>query len=362
MSARRDYSSESDHEATAAEASLWLAKRDRGLTPAEQDEYLRWLGADPGHAEVVRRHAAALERMMQLYEWQPGQSAEANPDLFAPSRRSSWWRWSIPLAAAASIAVAAIVWLSADDNGIDGHSSVTLLQINERQTLSDGSVVELKDGSRLELNFSGDARQVTLFGEAHFTVAKSSMPFVVHAGGVSVRAVGTAFNVRASTDLVDVLVTEGRVAVGRDIGGITKSTGPDAALEEPTGGGGLVASAASPEDLETFLVAGQLAVVDMDVSELPQIRNVTSEEIEMALSWKAPRLQFLETPLSIAVEEFNRRNRKQLVLGQRDLAAIPIGGTFRVDNIDGFVRLLEITLDIRATRRGDHELVLTRGR
>jgi len=359
MPAKRDQSPESEREAIAAEASLWLAKRDRGLTAAEQDEYLRWLGADSRHAEVVQQHAAALERMMQLYEWQPGQSVEANPDLFAPPRRStSWWRWSVPVAAAATITLAAIMWRSGDTHRLDGRSSVAVLQINERQTLSDGSVVELKDGSRLEFAFSEDERRVTLTGEAHFTVAKSPVPFVVRAGGISVRAVGTAFNVRTSTDVVDVLVTEGRVALAREFREGDHGAENHADLEDPA----VAASAISLGRTETFLVAGQQAVVALDVSELPQIRNVTSEEIETALSWKAPRLQFIETPLSIAIEEFNRRNRMQLVLGQGDLAAIPIGGTFRVDNLDGFVRLLEITLDIRATRRGDQELVLTRGR
>ena len=53
-------------------------------------------------------------------------------------------------------------------------------------------------------------------GEAYFTVAKNpGRPFVVAAGGVGVRAVGTAFNVRLDSDAVEVLVTEGRVQVSR---------------------------------------------------------------------------------------------------------------------------------------------------
>jgi ferric-dicitrate binding protein FerR (iron transport regulator) len=39
-----------------------------------------------------------------------------------------------------------------------------------------------------------------------------------------------------------------------------------------------------------------------------------------------------------------------------------IGGTFRPDNVEGFVRLLETTLDVRSDRRGDHETVLRRRR
>jgi transmembrane sensor len=346
MSARHQRSPESEREAIAEQASLWLAKRDRGLTPAEQDEYLRWLGADPRHAEAVQQHAAALERMMQLYEWQPGQSADANPDLFAPAKpRSRWLGWVTGLAAAAVLSVGIFVWPEHPVPATPGHASVAVLRVSDQQVLPDGSVVALKDGSRLSVAFTGGERRVRLTGEAHFTVAKSAVPFVVEAGAVAVRAVGTAFNVRTLLGEVDVLVTEGRVAVAT---ARTEETGLDTGRVEAS------------VTHETFLEAGEQAIVTPNAET--EVRRVTMEQIEEVLAWKATRLQFVETPLAVAVAEFNRRNHVRLVLGQQELADIPIGGTFRVDNLEGFVRLLDITLDIRAARRGEQEIVLTRGR
>ena len=81
-----------DPDLVAREAADWLARRDRGLTPEEQDAFMQWLAADPAHAGVLRQHAAAFERMMTLYEWQPGQSTAPNPDLFSPPRRLRWQR------------------------------------------------------------------------------------------------------------------------------------------------------------------------------------------------------------------------------------------------------------------------------
>jgi transmembrane sensor len=346
MSARPHKSPESERAAIAEQASLWLAKRDRGLKPAEQDEYLRWLGADPRHAEAVQQHAAALERMMQLYEWQPGQSAEANPDLFAPARsRFRWMGWATGLAAAATLAVGLFVWQERPEPTNSVHASVSVLRVSDQQVLPDGSVVVMKDGSRLSQAFTEGERRVRLTGEAHFTVAKSPVPFVVEAGVVAVRAVGTAFNVRTTAGEVDVLVTEGRVAVATSR---TEEGVPET-----------VATKLSTVS-ETFLEAGEQAIVVPDAET--QVRRVTVDQIEEALAWKATRLQFVETPLAVAIAEFNRRNDVQIVLSQRELADIPIGGTFRVDNLDGFVRLLDITLDIQATRRGEQEIVLTRGR
>jgi transmembrane sensor len=111
-----------------------------------------------------------------------------------------------------------------------------------------------------------------------------------------------------------------------------------------------------------LLKAGQRAVVSVSATTPPQVSDLSGSEIAEALDWQAPRLQFLETPLALAIAEFNARNRTQLVLGQSGLGVIPIGGTFRVDNIDGFVRLLELTLDIRAGPRTGDEIVLVRSR
>ena len=56
------------------------------------------------------QHAAAFERMMHLYEWQPWHTTEGNPDLFAPRRRVRWWLWaaSVVLAAAAAVGLSFI--------------------------------------------------------------------------------------------------------------------------------------------------------------------------------------------------------------------------------------------------------------
>ncbi len=330
-------------QALAEQASLWLARRDRGLTPAEQDDYMQWIVADPRHAEAMMQHAAAFERMMHLYEWQPWHTTEGNPDLFAPRRRMRWWPWaaSVVLAAAAAVGLSFIYsWHAPAAPAVTSY-----LQVNERLALPDGSRVELKDGSRIVVQYSDRERRVKLAGgEAQFSVWKdATRPFVVEAGGIEVRAVGTVFNVRLEDRTVAVLVTEGRVKVNRE---------PPAATS-----GGSVA--------EVMLAAGEQTAVPLAVDAVqaaPVVVPATSEQISQSLAWQTPRLQFWETPLAEAVAEFNRLNRFQIVIGDAELGGRLIGGTFRPDNVEGFVRLLETTLDVRSDRRGDHETVLRRRR
>ncbi|MFD2036234.1 FecR family protein [Belliella marina] len=65
--------------------------------------------------------------------------------------------------------------------------------------LGDGTEVWLNSGSVFEYpsDFNVDSRNVKLQGEAFFEVAKSGSPFVVDAGDIDLRVLGTSFNVRA---------------------------------------------------------------------------------------------------------------------------------------------------------------------
>ncbi|SDS05125.1 FecR domain-containing protein [Opitutus sp. GAS368] len=332
--------------AIADKAAAWLARRDRGLSPAEQDEYLQWLGADPRHTEAVTQHAAALERMMQLYEWQPGHDTEPNPDLFAVPRRRTWL-WSSALAAAAAIAVI-LAWQQPwrETRPMMALTPRSYLHVNERLALPDGSRVELKDGTKVVVQYSERERRVKLTGgEAHFTVWKdASRPFIVDAAGVEVRAVGTAFNVRLEEKSVEVLVTEGRVKVAATP---EQMAGDLASLPEISQGER--ATVALPDPAAAMTPA------------VPVVAPVTAEEISQELAWQAPWLQFYETPLADAVAEFNRLNQQQIVIADPELRKRRIDGTFRPDNVEGFVRLLTTTLDIRAETNADGQTVLRSG-
>lgn len=89
--------------------------------------------------------------------------------------------------------------------------------------LPDGSTVLLNEKSELSYNYnlsSGQGlREVYLTGEGYFDIHHdSSRPFLVHIGDLTVRVLGTAFNVRAYSgdNEVQIAVTRGKVEVSRD--------------------------------------------------------------------------------------------------------------------------------------------------
>ncbi|WP_276482009.1 FecR family protein [Paraflavitalea pollutisoli] len=69
-----------------------------------------------------------------------------------------------------------------------------------RTLLPDGSTVWLNAGSSITYDpaFTGNAREVTLQGEGYFDIVKQAgKPFIVHAGDINIRVLGTAFNVKS---------------------------------------------------------------------------------------------------------------------------------------------------------------------
>jgi transmembrane sensor len=234
---------------------------------------------------------------------------------------------------AASLVLAGGVWFAARERwqAAAPPTYATTVDGYERVALADGSSLELNAASEVGVHFSPAERRVRLVrGEAHFTVAKDpARPFVVEAGNIAVRAVGTAFNVRLDERAVEVLVTEGRVAVAAPA---------DERRPVPA------APAAQLAASERIVVAHSGGV-----AARPEVERVDPAALRAALAWQERRLVFVDTPLAEALAQFNRRNRVQLELADADLATLPIGGSFRAENVDAFVRLLvsggEITVE-----------------
>ncbi len=347
-----------------AAAAQWLARRDRRLTPAEQDEYLQWLRQDPRHPAAIARLEKTWVALEALARWRPDHSAVPNPDLLAPPRRFRRHGRALLLAAAAALALAGYFWRPAPAAVAAPRVTAIIHPAPARQTLPDGSVVELNQGARIEVRFTPGERHVQLVrGEAHFTVAKNpDRPFFVDTDKVSVRAVGTAFNVMLARNEVAVLVTEGKVQV-LEHSPLDAKASPRfmrlIALRRPIV---LVGGQRTVVRLETEPAPREAASGPVAAPAAPVVQDVTPAEIERALSWQGMRLEFVDMPLGDVVAEFNRFNRQHLVVRDPDTAAILVGGNFRADNVDGFVRLLEAGFDVQTEPQGGNHLLLRRKR
>lgn len=228
-------------------------------------------------------------------------------------------------------------------------SNALQVSLPRQEVLPDGSRVELRDDARIEIDFSGPQRRVTLLsGEAHFSVEKDpARPFVVHAVGVEVRAVGTAFAVEMASRGVEVLVTEGRVAVDHVAAEVA------------------VVPQAAPLAL---IAAGQGTVIEPRAAgetappPPPPVAAIDETALAERLSWRVPRLELSGTPLEIAVRAFNEHSKVKLVIGDSSLARLRVSGIVRADQADALVSLLAANFDVIAERQGSEVVRLRRAR
>lgn len=344
-----------DHRQIERQAAQWLARRDAGnWTPALQAALDGWLDANLAHRVAFLRLEAAWEEAARLrtlvasgHEGRaPARGAWAQSPYFASlgdyrrarhnARRAERRRRHWPLAgiAASLLVIAALLggmaWRA--QTRVERASWTTGVGAQQVVRLPDGSTATLDAMTELRTAFSLRTRNLELVrGEAFFDVAHDAdRPFVVHADDYHVIAVGTRFDVRRDDPgHLRVVVTRGLVRL------------------QPTG------EATRPPSL---LPAGSIALVaDGDLT----ITHVPLDEARERLSWRDGHAVFHGTPLAEALREFNRYNARQIVLDDPALGELRVGGNFRLDNGEAFVRLMQQVFPLRAAQDGNR-IVLSR--
>ncbi|QJU58317.1 hypothetical protein HL653_11450 [Sphingomonas sp. AP4-R1] len=318
-------------DAIDAAAADWAARIDRGALHEADDVALdAWLAGDIrrvgalARAEAVMARAEAARALGTGYD--PAafsavqQSVADQPIGRRISRRHVLRAGGAALAASGVGALGLSLFRPAQ-------SFATAIGEMRRVTLADGSIVILNTASDITVHLSDTKRAITVSrGEVLFEVAKdATRPFIVTAGPMQVRAVGTAFAVRRDADKpVRVMVSEGVVEVG--------STGPDA--------------------------RPPLRLVHNMRADLPANHDtietgaIDEAAIERTLSWREGRITFSDTTLAEAAAEFARYNDKPIVIPNPQVAAHRISGAFSASDPAGFAAAVAQSYSLRVTDSG----------
>jgi transmembrane sensor len=296
------------------EAAHWLLRREEpGWSEADGQALEMWLAESTAHQAAFWR----LE-----HGWRRADRLAARP-LPAADTKTPWARRFAPLAASLVALVGAGVWLAHD---AAGRVYATDVGGHEVAPLPDGTRVELNTDTKLRADVTREHREVWLDkGEAYFEVAHDKAhPFTIYAGKRKVTVLGTKFSVRRNGDEVQVTVVEGKVRV--DPVDAPKPTPP------------------------AVLTPGQIAIAK-GAATLVTPKTVAAAQSE--LSWRQGMLVFDQYTVERAAEEFNRYNRRKIIVTSADAANIRIGGTFETDNIDGFVELLQQGYGLKIEKTDD---------
>ena len=311
------------------QAAQWVIRRSGGGLPEVEAEFQAWYARDPRHRGAFLRAEAAWTLLDRAQVLSHGPVSGAHADLLQlgldhtartrggrgkttasrfPSRRAV-----IGAAIAASVGAAI-----ATSYGL--HNRLSLLTARgelRKVPLKDHSLATINTDSQIEVDISPKLRHIGLVkGEAWFEVAKDpDAPFVVSAGDIRVRAVGTAFSVRRHETGADVLVTEGTVETWN----------------------------VRDKAQRVRLIAGNTAFVSNQ--PIPAAVAFQPDEIARRLAWRDRRIVLDHESLAEAVAEFNRYNEVKIVVADPALARQTLVGGFAVDQPEAFARAVHVTLN-----------------
>ena len=344
----------------SGEAAAWLIRLEAQTSPEMWDEFQAWLDADRRHQAAFIRLRTAwthCDRFKQLRPADgrvdrnllvqlaagdsPAELTESALDEAAEAQHAvdrRRWLMYVGATAAATAGVGMLGWLSAE------HRRWTYFETNvggnRKAVLPDRSEVLLNTDSRLRVRLGNGRRDGELIrGEAYFNVAHDKLrPFYVKAAHTLVCAMGTAFSVRIHEDRsVQVLVADGRVAIG--------ATDPMASTGAPV----LPDSAPQAAGGDSVEV-GPNSVV---------IRQQPQGYVTRKLAWTTGNISFDGETLTEAVREFNRYNRRHLVIIDPAIAQMKVGGSFEAQDPESFAATLEKHFGVRRMPavRGDNDVI-----
>lgn len=378
-------------EAVEFRAAQWCdTLRESGDDPELRHAFERWYASDPAHAEAFDRidgayrtalAAGSSRRMVELENEVLAEDAKRD--------RRRMRRYALGGAAAAGIVAAVITGYAATvgsweeleylrDRALHALAGETLYRtaVGERLAvvLEDGSELTLNTDSRAVIDYDEAVRNVTLArGQALFEVAENpDRPFVVAAGGRTVTALGTAFDVRLSDKRLEVTLIEGRVRV-EDAQSTTDQHPAPGARRPPRESESMLPDspqaakrATNNKRQTTVLEPGQqlvVATVDPVLPSAPPVEPIIRQaDVKRAVSWRYGQVIFEEDRLAEAVEEINRYGGRRVVLADEDIGDLRVSGIFRTGDTTVFVETLTRYFPLYVAEADENRIVLAERR
>jgi len=194
---------------------------------------------------------------------------------------------------------------------------------------------ELSDGTKIWLNggsyilavepFSGESRNVKLYGEAYFEVAPNAeMPFIVETPHLKTKVLGTAFNISSwpNSKVQEIELYEGKVKLEAD---------------ENRGN-------------ETFLTPGQRARFNAENGDF----QITEHGKSTAAAWRNGILNFYNEELFSIVLQLERKFETRVLVSDSEAGKLRFTAEFSDEPLEKILRLLSEakTFDYTVTNQG----------
>ncbi|WP_132051253.1 FecR domain-containing protein [Pseudocnuella soli] len=306
----------------------------REATPEEQATVQAWIAASEENNRIFLQTKKLWEESRQLAATRPVdvdaawlrmqqrlQPKDTAP--VVPVKKAFNYSW-LRIAALFIVLAGGIWWaLSTQQEGAEPVRSLALQTTTQpiSDTLPDGSIVTLNKASRINYpsKFSGNTRAIALQGEAFFNVAPNKdQPFVITVNDVTVRVVGTSFNIRSEGGKTEVIVETGIVQVMHHN------------------------KVVELKPKEKILVQPQDSVLQKE-AVADQLHNY----------YRTKEFVCDNTPLWKLVEVLNEAYDSNIVIGRNSLRNLPLNTTFYNEPLDNILTVISATFDIEVVRKDD---------
>lgn len=193
-------------------------------------------------------------------------------------------------------------------------------------TLPDGSTVNLNSGSvlRYPAQFDNENRKVSIEGEAYFDVKKDpNHPFLVRTNGVTVRVLGTKFNVKSYPDEknVETTLVTGKVELYAN----------DQEIND--------------KNRLMILTPNQQAVFEVQKGKKDSIMSMVHNvnvDVTPIISWKDSRLMFRDEKFVDLAQKLERWYNVDIEIADPKLRSTAFSGVFVKETIEQSLNALEL--------------------
>jgi transmembrane sensor len=338
-----------------------MAKRiGKSATEEELQELEIFLKENPGH-----RNMQSVAKALKLKTKQSGDSSEERDlteglyklwerigeaesrQLYAAKEKRSYRIWT----AAAAILVACLTgfyfYIARPTANESDRMVMNTIYVPFGKTrkliLPDGTRVQLNSGSTISWpgSFAGDVRQVSLKGEGFFDVTKNKKkPFLVVTDQLTIKVLGTVFNVKAYQDdkNTETTLLKGKVQVQ------LKDRPEKNIILLPN---------------EKLVVMNESSMIEDPVNnkearteyQLKKLPGIKPEEIKET-AWLSNRLVFINESFESVARQMERKYNVQLVFDDQELKTEQLSGVLEKESLENALEIIKLTTPLKFRMEG----------
>ena len=296
---------------------------------AEEKNVLQWTqAAEANHTYYnhfkqiwdASRDLVAKSTVDENEAWRRFQDRVVNKGKIKPAPAKPYFLWTkIAASLLLLVSISAVLYVVINRQSVN---KIIIAQTRQQvltDTLSDGSQVTLNRNSSItyQNKFTDTIRAVALKGEAFFKVTPNKkQPFVITVNDITVRVVGTSFNIRSKNTSTEIVVETGVVQI--------------------TNG-----------SKTTILKAGEKLLLKTGSNSAA--KEVVSDQLYNY--YRTHQFVCDETPLWKLVDVLNEAYDSDIRIGKDQLKNLPITTTFNNESLDKILEIIHLTFDITVSRK-----------